>query len=76
MQDTVLASRQNSGLVVKLHYGHGKTSIAVEDGSMPAIIFPVEPENAYDAFYHPFVYMPRYDHETWKVADRERQVSE
>ena len=75
MTDTLLHSRSNSGLTVELHTGHGKFAITVIDGNELPITFGVEPENASDAFFHPFIYMPdadrRFLNESKRIAKLE-----
>ena len=76
--DTVLASRQNCGLTVELHYERDKLSVSVLDADRTYHVatFPVEPENAFDAYTHPFVYVPSELARQHKEWQRERMLEE
>lgn len=71
-----LLERTNAGLTVEVIYGNDNLVLSVIDGDMSPIIFPIEKDCVFDAFDHPFFYMPKPDHETWKIAKRERQLAD
>ncbi len=76
MTETLLHSRSNTGLTIELHYGNDKLALSVIDGNYDPITFPVNPENAFDAFYHPFFYMPKSELEALKLAQRNAKLAE
>ena len=76
--DTVLASRQNCGLTVELHYDRDRLSVSVLDADRTYHVatFPVDKENAFDAYTHPFVYVPSELAQAHKTWQRERMLDE